>query len=175
MPKALGGRDLTAEAELAALTPAAPPSSSASPEIASAEATDGGVAARPIVRVEILDGLRFPDGVLHNAEKPIEIYARVPKDWVTRDGLTPWAKSTVLAKMYGGPLWEKGNSDGSVYVVRSFSSRILTAEEIARPIWARATSSTWFYDTLPNNTLETRGPNFGPPLPPKAPKSFDQP
>ena len=121
---------------------------------------------RPVVRGEVEDGLQFPDGVLHEAPKPIVIYAHVPENWVVNGSLTDDAKVRLLAKLYGGPDWEKGNFDGSKYVVRSFKSRSLSVEEILAPIWAGATlSDTWFFETLADGTLEKHGVAFGPDLP----------
>jgi hypothetical protein len=151
-------------------TPATSPASNPS-TAGSLPTTSPFADGRPVVRAEVEDGLQFPDGVLHAASEPIVIYAHVPENWVANGSLTDEAKVRLLAKLYGGPDWEKGNSDGSKYVVRSFKSRSLSVEEILAPIWAGAKlTGTWFYETLPDGTLEKRGVAFGPDLPDPEPE-----
>ena len=119
--------------------------------------------SRPVVGVALLDALIFPDGKEHAApEGPLTIYARVPPSWIANGALTPRAKADLLAKMYGGPKWEAGNFDGSRYVVKSFTSRTLSREEIAKLLAASDESpkGTWFYETTPDGELEKRGPAF---------------
>lgn len=122
---------------------------------------------RPVVVIDVKDALRFPNGKVDEAPAPIRIYARLPDAWIANGALTPKAKTTVLAKLYGGPDWEKGNVDGSRYIVRSFTARSLTPAEIAQSVWIdrpaeSVTSHTWFYETDANGVLQTRGPDFGP-------------
>jgi hypothetical protein len=156
VPAILGGKNKTPAEQQAALAVA--------PTTPAAAVVDAGTDSRAIVRVDLLDALRYPDGTVHDALKPIVLYARVPTGWIASGALSPKAKTTLLAKLYGGPNWEKGNYDGSLYIVRSFASRVLSPAEVAAPLWENDAKnpSTWFYETKPDGTLEKRGPSFGP-------------
>jgi hypothetical protein len=135
------------------LAPPAPPPSAA-------------VDPRPVVLVDLKDALRFPNGTVDDAPAPIRIFARVPARFIAQGALTPQAKEKLLAQLYGGPNWQKGNEDGSRYLVKSFSSRVLTPAEVTAPLWANATSqNTWFYEAKVDGSFDKRGPAFGPPPP----------
>lgn len=121
-------------------------------------------AAPTLVQIDLQDALRLPNGVESPASQPLIIFVRAPASWVHGKALTETAKTTVLAKLYGGPNWMKGNSDGSTFVVKSFASKVITATpEGAKAIW---------YDVKPDGTLEKLGPNFGEAPAPKPPSSF---
>jgi hypothetical protein len=133
---------------------------------------------RSVVRVDLEDALQFPGGAVHPSPSgPIVLYARVPPGWIASGALTGKAKGLLLAKLYGGPDWEQGNSDGSKFVVQSFRSRVLTSAELAAPIWKDAKSqNTWFYEAKPDGALEKRELGFAPtppPAPPLALKTTD--
>jgi hypothetical protein len=130
--------------------------------------------SQPTVVVDVRDALRFPNGKVDEGRKLVRIYAHVPASWLVSGALTPQAKTTLLAKLYGGPSWEKGNFDGSLYIVRSFTSRLLTSEEVTAQIWNREATTAWFYETKPDGTLDKRGPNFGPPQAIPEPVHLDQ-
>ena len=163
VPKAWGGHDKTPAEQQAAIASAR---TTATPKASPTADVD----PRPVVRIDMKDALRFPNGTIDEGPHAIRVYARVPDSWIQSGALTPKAKTAVLAKMYGGPNWEKGNGDGSLYIVRSFASHPLTPAEIAVPVWSsEPAGTTWFYETKPDGALEKRGPNFGPPPPlPKA-------
>lgn len=123
--------------------------------------------APTLVRVEMLDALRLPNGFESPAPNPLVIFIRAPASWVAQGALTDAARKKLLAQLYGGPDWERGNGDGSTYVVKRFSSR-LVAEGEAMP----EQRGTYWYEVKADGTLDKRGPQFGPPAEPPTPKSL---
>lgn len=124
-------------------------------------------AAPVIVRVDMQDALRFPSGAETPPDSPLVLFVRAPPTWVANGALTDVARKALLARLYGSADWEKGNSDGSTYVVKSFASRLLKAGE--RPAGGKG---VFWYEVLANGALEKRGVDFGPPAPMKAPVSL---
>ena len=104
-----------------------------------------------IVQVIIKDALMLPSGFLAPAPYNCFIYARVPEDWTRGSELSEYHRRAFFARMYGEN-WENGNDDGSRYVVREFSSRVLADEEIAAKPWLSAVNDKefhyWFYKTV---------------------------
>jgi len=126
------------------------------------------VAASPVVvRVDLTDALRLPNGFEAPSPKPLVIFLRAPATWVHDGALTESSKKTLLAQLYGGPGWENGNDDGSTYVVKHFASRVLGPKETPESI-----PGAYWYEARPDGTLEKKGPLFGAPVSPPKPKSF---
>lgn len=124
-------------------------------------------AAPVIVRVDMQDALRFPSGMETPPASPLVLYVRAPPAWLANGVLTDVARRALLARLYGGVDWEKGNSDGSTYVVKAFTSRLLKSGERPKP-----GKDVFWYEVLSNGALEKRGDDFGPPAPMKAPVSL---
>lgn len=124
-------------------------------------------AAPVILRIEMTDALRFPSGKESPPADPLTIYVKAPASWVHKGGLSDAGKTAVLAKMYGGPGWMNGNSDGSTYVVKTFTSKVLKSAGEATD-----GKSTWWYEVKPDGSIEKRGANFGDPAAPKEPASL---
>jgi hypothetical protein len=120
-----------------------------------------------LLRIDMQDALRFPSGAESPPAKPLVIFLRAPPSWVVNGTLTDAGKAAVLAKLYGGPSWMKGNSDGSTYVVKSFRSAAI-------PIGGSAPidPAAFWYDVLPDGSLEKRGVGFTAASPPKEPQSL---
>lgn len=123
------------------------------------------MAASPVlIQIDLQDALRFPSGVESPPAAPLQIFVKAPASWVKANAITDAGKKEVLAHLYGGPNWMNGNSDGSTYVVKSFASKVIaTVPEAPRAFW---------YEVSASGALEKRGPAFGAPVPPKAPKSL---
>lgn len=128
------------------------------------------IAATPpvVVRVDMQDALKLPNGFVTPPADPLIIFIQAPAGWVKAGALTPDAKKAVLAKMYGGPNWEAGNDDGSTYVVKAFASKVSTAAEAAKD----AKHTWWYVVGADGKTLDKAGPGFGAPPMMKEPKSF---
>jgi hypothetical protein len=124
-------------------------------------------AAPSVIRVDMQDALRFPSGMETPPADPLVLFIRAPASWVKAGAITDAGKTALLAKLYGGPGWMNGNSDGSTYVVKSFKSRVLAAGE-QPPGDAKA----FWYDVKSDGTLEKKGPLFGEPVAMKQPKSL---
>lgn len=120
-----------------------------------------------VVRVDLNDALRLPGGFEAPSPKPLVMYVRAPAKWVHGGALTESAKKTLLAQLYGGPNWEQGNSDGSTYVVKTFTSRVLGAKE--KP--GNEPGAFW-YEANERGGLDKRGPDFGAPGKPPEPQSL---
>lgn len=126
------------------------------------------VAASPVVvRVELSDALRLPNGFEAPSPKGLVLYVRAPGTWVHGGALTDSSKKTLLAQLYGGPNWEQGNSDGSTYVVKKFASRVLGAKETP----GNEPGAYW-YEANERGGLDKRGPGFSPPGAPREPQSL---
>lgn len=121
-------------------------------------------AAPSVFRIDMQDALRLPSGVETPPARPIVIWLRAPAAWANQGALSEAGKTAVLAQLYGGPQWMKGNSDGSTYVVKRFSSKVLGANE--QPVDG---PQTWWYEVKADGTLAKTGRDFGPQLAPKAP------
>jgi hypothetical protein len=96
-----------------------------------------------VVRVDLLDGLEISGRVMPSTG-PLVIFLKVPASWLKGGQLIEARKAQVLAKMYG-PTWQSGNDDGSRYVVKSWASKALSAEEVKAKPWASISKSIWFY------------------------------
>lgn len=126
------------------------------------------VAASPVVvRVDLTDALRLPSGFEAPSPKPLVIFVRAPAAWVHDGVLTESSKKALLAQLYGGPGWENGNADGSTYVVKRFTSRVLGPKEPLESI-----PGAFWYEVRPDGTLEKKGPLFGAPASPPKPRSL---
>lgn len=126
------------------------------------------LAAAPVViRVDLQDALRLPSGVETPPARPIVVWLRAPASWAVKGALTEAGKAALLARLYGSTEWMKGNADGSTYVVKTFTSRVLGAGE-------RPTSGpqTWWYEVGRDGALEKRGLDFSAPLEPKQPTTL---
>jgi hypothetical protein len=119
-----------------------------------------------ILHIQMTDALRLPSGVVTPPADPLTIYVQAPKSWVKDGAITDAGKKAVLAKMYG-PTWESGNDDGSAYVVKAFTSKVLP--EGASPTDGKR---TWWYVVTDQGGLEKAGPGFGAPVALKQPKSL---
>lgn len=124
-------------------------------------------AAPTLVRVDMSDALRPPNGFESPGSKPLVIFVKAPAAWVSKGALTDAARRTLLARLYGGPSWEQGNEDGSTYVVKSFASKVLSAAE---PL--ADTPGAYWYEVKADGTLEKKGPQFDEPVAPKKPVSL---
>ncbi|MDP3231582.1 MAG: hypothetical protein Q8N26_02310 [Myxococcales bacterium] len=126
------------------------------------------LAASPtIVRVDMQDALRLPSGFETPPGNPLIILIKAPPTWVAKNAITTTGKDAVLARLYGGPDWMKGNVDGSTYVVKSFQSKVIDAKALP----AGAPSVFW-YEVDAKGALQKRGPGFSDPTPPPEPKSL---
>jgi hypothetical protein len=126
------------------------------------------LAASPtIVRVDMLDALRLPNGFVTPPGTPLVILIKAPKTWVEHDALSKAGKEALLARLYGGPAWMNGNEDGSTYVVKSFESKVIDA----RALPAGGPAVFW-YEVDAKGALQKRGAAFTEPTPPPAPKSL---
>lgn len=121
-------------------------------------------AAPVVIQIDLQDALRFPSGVESPPAAPLQIFVKAPASWVTGKGISEAGKKEVLARLYGGPSWMNGNSDGSTYVVKSFSSKVITA--------APENPKAYWYEVNASGALEKKGPSFGAPVAPKAPTSL---
>ncbi len=74
-------------------------------------------------------------------------YLKVPVRWLAGDDLLESKKEAVLENFYGQH-WRRGNEDGSAYIVHSFKTDVLRAEETHTRVWLqkddRATRY-WYY------------------------------
>ncbi|MBL8954206.1 MAG: hypothetical protein JNK82_25740 [Myxococcaceae bacterium] len=126
------------------------------------------LASTPVMlRIDMQDALRLPSGVETPPGKPLVIYLRAPPTWVKANGLTDAGKTAVLARLYGGPNWMKGNSDGSTYVVKSFAASLI-------PAGARVpiAEGAFWYEVLPDGSLDKRGVGFTAAPAPAQPQSL---
>ncbi len=126
------------------------------------------MAANPaLIRIDLQDALRLPSGVETPPADPLVIWVRAPAAWVKAGGISEAGKTAVLARLYGGPAWMNGNSDGSTYVVKSFKSTVLpSGSKVPEEPHA------YWYEVLADGSLDKRGPGFGPPAAPKQPQSL---
>lgn len=126
------------------------------------------LAASPsIIRVDMQDALRLAGGFETPPGTPLVILVKVPGAWVEKGALGSKGKDALLARLYGGPDWQKGNVDGSTYVVKSFQSKVIDAK--ALPPGGPA---VFWYEVDAKGALQKRGPAFGDPSPPPEPKSL---
>lgn len=126
------------------------------------------LAASPtIVRVDMQDALRLPSGFETPPGTPLIILVKAPGTWVEKGALGSKGKDALLARLYGGPDWMKGNVDGSTYVVKSFQSKVIDAK--ALPAGGPA---VFWYEVDAKGALQKRGPAFAEPTPPPEPKSL---
>jgi hypothetical protein len=121
----------------------------------------------PIIRIDMRDALRFSSGAETPPGEPLVIYVKAPASWVSKGAITEAGKKAVLARLYGGPNWMNGNGDGSTYVVKEFSSKVLESASQATD-----GKGTFWYEVKPDGTLDKRGPSFGEPLALKMPGSL---
>jgi hypothetical protein len=102
-----------------------------------------------IVEIIVRDGLMFPSGFVAPAPRPCALYARVPSEWTADGRLKEEKYELFFRRLYGGPDWRDGNSDGSQYVVHEAASRVLSEAEEAAPPWLEESNerefSRWFY------------------------------
>lgn len=120
-----------------------------------------------LLRVDMLDALRLPNGFVTPPAEPMTLYVKAPPSMVHAGALNEAGKKAVLAKLYGGPGWVNGNEDGSTYVVKEFSSKVLPS-----PSDAKNGKRTWWYVLNADGTVESRGPDFSDPQAPKKPTSL---
>ena len=110
-----------------------------------------------IVRVDMLDGLAV-SGQVMPSPGPLVIFLKVPGSWLKAGQLTEERKAQLLKNFYG-PTWERGNDDGSRYVVKTFTSKVLTPAEVKAKPWAAIAKSLWLYEAkgeaLEKRTKET--------------------
>ena len=127
-----------------------------------------------VIRVDMEDALQLPSGnTFPSPSGPLILFVKAPGTWLEKGALTPKAKAALLARLYG-PTWEQGNDDGSKYVVKSFTSHELTAKDLKAPPWKDPKlKNLWFYEVNKTGELDKRGPDFGPPVQPKAPVHLD--
>ncbi len=121
----------------------------------------------PIIRIDMRDALRFPSGTETPPGDPLVIYVKAPASWVSKGAITEAGKKAVLARLYGGPNWMNGNSDGSTYVVKELSSKVLKSVDEATD-----GKGTFWYEVKPDGSLDKRGPGFGEPAAMKQPTSL---
>jgi hypothetical protein len=119
------------------------------------------------LRVELQDALRLPNGFETPPGTPLVILIKAPAAWAERGALGSTGKEALLAKLYGGPEWMKGNVDGSTYVVKSFQSKVIDAKALPP-----GGPSVFWYEVDAGGALQKRGPAFADPTPPPGPKSL---
>lgn len=126
------------------------------------------LAASPtIVRVDMQDALRLPNGFETPPGSALIILVKAPATWVEKGALGKKAKEAVLARLYGGPEWMNGNVDGSTYVVKSFQSKVIDAKALPP-----GGPTVFWYEVDAKGALQKRGPAFADPTPPPEPKSL---
>lgn len=124
-------------------------------------------ASPTLVRVDMTDALRLPNGFESPAPKPLVLFVRAPASWLSKGALTDAARRTLLAHLYGGPNWEQGNEDGSTYVVKTFTAKVVQATEPLADV-----PGAYWYEVRADGTLEKKAPLFGAPGAPKKPESL---
>jgi len=123
--------------------------------------------APSIIRIDMQDALRLPGGVETPPATPMVIFVKAPASWVEKGAITAKGKEAVLARLYGGPDWVNGNSDGSTYVVKAFSSKVTDTKEL--PASSRG---QYWYEVDVAGALTKRGAGFTEPEPVAGPKSL---
>lgn len=102
-----------------------------------------------VVRINLRDGLAFPDGFLAPAPYACVLFCRVPPEWLDGEELRSENLEAIYETMYG-PQWREGNEDGSQYVVRSLQTHVLTTDEEDSAPWRDVSNDNecqyWFYD-----------------------------
>lgn len=113
-----------------------------------------------ILLMIVADGLMMPSGMVAPASYRCLIYCKVPADWL--EGEIPestelWLKGVELKpdklesffESFYGTNWRMGNSDGSRYVVRAYSSRLLNPASKNEKPWEyddpKSTQFKYFY------------------------------
>ena len=112
-----------------------------------------------VVQVTVEDGLRLGE-LIHPAGKPLTIFVLSPSELVPNGELTEAQQEQLLRRLYGDT-WREGNSDGSAYVVLSYSSSRLPEDQVRAGGW-RATPGAWLYRIRADGVLEKLGEGYVP-------------
>ncbi len=111
-----------------------------------------------IVRLQLKDGLGFPDGFISPAEYYCVLYYKLPENWLDGEKLLPEKQEACLENMYG-KTWRSGNEDGSYYAVLALNARVLSDAEVQERIWLSEDPSSkdfkyWFYHVADDGTFK---------------------
>jgi hypothetical protein len=111
-----------------------------------------------IVRLQLKDGLGFPDDFISPAEYYCVLYYKLPENWLDGEKLLPEKQEACLENMYG-KTWRSGNEDGSYYAVLALSARVLSDAEVQERIWLSEDPASkefkyWFYHVADDGTFK---------------------
>lgn len=113
-----------------------------------------------IVCITIRDALMLPSGMLAESDYDGHVYLKVPDSWVSGNELSGEYREAVLEELYGQD-WREGNEDGSSYLLRSFSSTVLSDKEVADRVWLQdqaqnSRDSFWYYEVSDDGQFESK-------------------
>lgn len=113
-----------------------------------------------IICITLRDGLLLASGLLAESDYDSHLYLKVPNQWVSGNGLAEQYREAVLEQLYGED-WREGNEDGSSYLLRSFASTVLSAQEVAGHAWLqehaqKSRDNFWYYHVTDDGQFESK-------------------